>query len=85
MKHEEGFEVPIHRSLTEPILVAGVPSKLAYFVLTLAGVFGLGMRSWYVLPILGIVWAGAVLVHKKDPYAFDVFLRHIRQKKYFSV
>ena len=28
-RHIEGFEVPIHRSLTEPILLAGLPRNVA--------------------------------------------------------
>jgi type IV secretion system protein VirB3 len=38
----EGFEVPLHRSLTEPILLGGAPRTLAIANGTLALSLGLG-------------------------------------------
>jgi type IV secretion system protein VirB3 len=46
----EGFEAPIHRSLTEPILMGGAPRGLAIVNGTLAAALGLassnGSRGW---------------------------------------
>ena len=44
----DGFEVPLHRSITEPILLAGVPREVLIINLTLAGVFVLGAHIWLV-------------------------------------
>ena len=49
----QGFEVPLHRSLTEPILLAGAPRSLAILIGTLAAALGLGLRLW--IPGL-LVW-----------------------------
>jgi type IV secretion system protein TrbD len=76
-----GFEVVLHRSLTEPILLAGAPRSFAILNGTLAAAIGLGLRLW--IPGL-IVWlAGhtlAVWVTRKDPAFLLVLSRHARHK-----
>jgi type IV secretory pathway TrbD component len=47
-----GFAVPVHRALTEHILLGGAPRGLAIANATLAGAVGLGLRLW----IAGIVF-----------------------------
>ena len=50
-----GFEVPLHRSLTEPILLGGAPRTVAISNGTLAAAVGLGLQLW----IPGVVlWIG---------------------------
>jgi type IV secretion system protein VirB3 len=76
-----GFEVVLHRSLTEPILLAGAPRNFAILNGTFAAAIGLGLRLW----IAGlIVWlAGhtlAVWVTRKDPAFLIVLSRHARHK-----
>src|SRR3546814_4289712 len=41
-----GFEVPLHRSLTEPILLGGAPRTVAIANGTLAAAVGLGLQPW---------------------------------------
>jgi type IV secretion system protein VirB4 len=41
-----GFHAPVHRALTEPILLGGAPRSLAIVNGTLAGAIGLGLRLW---------------------------------------
>jgi type IV secretion system protein VirB3 len=49
-----GFEAPVHRALTEPILLAGAPRAVAILNGTLSAAIGLGLRLW----IAGLVlWA----------------------------
>ena len=76
-----GFEVVLHRSLTEPILLAGAPRSFAILNGTLAAAIGLGLRLW----LAGlVVWlAGhtlAVWVTRKDPAFLIVLSRHARHK-----
>ena len=76
-----GYEVPLHRSLTEPILLAGAPRSLAILNGTLAAAIGLGLRLW----IAGLlIWlaghAVAVWVTRKDPEFLTVLSRHARHK-----
>ncbi|TPE59798.1 conjugal transfer protein [Sandaracinobacter neustonicus] len=81
----EGFEVPVHRALTEPILLGGAPRGVAILNGTLAAALGLGLQQW----IAGlVVWlAGhslAVFAAKRDPEFADVGARHLRQKGWWS-
>lgn len=78
----QGFEVPLHRALVEPVLLAGAPRAFAILNGTMAAVIGLGLRLW----LAGIiVWlAGhfiAVAITKRDPAFLDVLSRHIRHKE----
>jgi type IV secretory pathway TrbD component len=43
-----GFTVPVHRALTEHILLGGAPRSIAILNGTLAGAVGLGLRLWLV-------------------------------------
>jgi type IV secretory pathway TrbD component len=74
-----GFVVPVHRALTEPILLGGAPARHRHLNGTLAAAIGLGLRLWLV----GIViWAighfAAVWAAKRDPQFVDVVRRHLR-------
>ena len=74
-----GFEAPVHRALTEPILLAGAPRAVAILNGTLSAAIGLGLRLW----IAGLVlWAvghmAAVWAAKQDPLFVEVVRRHVR-------
>jgi type IV secretion system protein TrbD len=74
-----GFEAPVHRALTEPILLAGAPRAIAILNGTLSAAIGLGLRLW----IVGLVlWAlghmAAVWAAKRDPLFVEVVRRHVR-------
>lgn len=76
-----GYEVPLHRALTEPVLIAGAPRGFAILNGTLAAAIGLGLRLW----LAGlVVWlaghAIAVWVTRKDPEFLRVLSRHARHK-----
>ncbi|GLS33454.1 type IV secretion system protein VirB3 [Mesorhizobium albiziae] len=83
--HIDGFEVPLHRALTEPILLGGAPRAIAIVNGTIAAAIGLGLQQW----IAGIVlWAAghalAVFAAKRDPDFAPVLVRHLRQKAWWS-
>ena len=76
-----GFEVPVHRSLTEPILIAGAPRSFAILNGTLAAAIGLGLRVWLAGLVIWLVGqALAVWVTRKDPDFLFVLSRHARHK-----
>ena len=81
----DGFEVPLHRSLTEPIYMAGAPRSVAIVNGTLAAAVGIGLRLWLVGIALGVV--GHVLAvwgAKADPQFMDVFARHVKHKPFLE-
>ena len=85
MSNIEGFEVPIHRSLTEPILLGGAPRNVAIINGTLAAALGLGLQLWLAGIIVWLVGhSAAVYAARKDPAFMDVLVRHVRHKGYLS-
>ena len=85
MTHPEAFEVPLHQSLTKPILLAGAPRAIAIVNGTLAAALGLRLQMW--LPGLALWIVGhslTVSAAKRDPHFGDVVMRHLRQKGYLG-
>ncbi|MES2255526.1 MAG: VirB3 family type IV secretion system protein [Pseudomonadota bacterium] len=81
----EGFEVPLHRALTEPILLAGAPRAIAIVNGTIAAALGLGLRLWIAGLLLWLIGHSlAVFAAKRDPDFAQVGARHLRQKGWFS-
>ena len=81
----EGLTIPVHRSLTQPIMMAGAPRAATILNGTLAAALGLGLQLW---PVGLIVWAisqtACVFAAKRDPQFLDVLRRHLRQKSYLT-
>ena len=82
MEHDAaipGFYAPVHRALTEPILLGGAPRAVATMNGTLAAAIGLGLRLWlagaaiWLIGHLAAVWAA-----KRDPAFVEVVRRHLR-------
>ncbi|OPX94256.1 MAG: Type IV secretory pathway, VirB3-like protein [Syntrophorhabdus sp. PtaB.Bin006] len=80
----DGYEVPLHRALTEQILMGGVPRPIAILNGTIGAAFGIGLHSFYVIPFCLFVHIAAVVMTKRDPQFFDCFRRHIKQKAYYA-
>lgn len=78
-----GYEIPIHRSLTEPILLGGVPRTVAILIGTFTAAIGLGLQSFTALPLGLILHVMAVAATKQDPQFFDAFRRHIKQRNVY--
>lgn len=85
MAGPDGFEVPLHRALAEPILLGGAPRAVAILNGTLAAAIGLGLQMW--IAGLGLWLAGhtlAVFAAKRDPDFWPVLLRHLRQRGWLA-
>jgi type IV secretion system protein VirB3 len=81
----EGFEAPLHRALTEPILLGGAPRSLAIVTGTVAAALGLGLQMWGAGIALWLVGHSlAVFAAKRDPDILAVLARHLRQKGVLS-
>jgi type IV secretory pathway TrbD component len=79
------FEAPVHRALTEPILLAGAPRTVAIVNGTLSAAIGLGLRLWIAGLILWIVGhLAAVWATKRDPLFVEVVRRHVRYPAHFG-
>ena len=74
-----GFVAPVHRALTEPILMGGAPRSVAILNGTLAAALGLGLRLWLAGLLLWFIGhMAAVWAAKHDPEFVEVTRRHIR-------
>ncbi len=74
-----GFQAPVHRALTEPILLAGAPRAVAILNGTLSAAIGLGLRLWIAGLVLWVIGhMAAVWAAKRDPDFVEVVRRHMR-------
>lgn len=81
----DGYSVPIHHSLTEPIMMAGAPRGIAILNGTIAAAVGLGLQMWAAGLLIGVAGhAAAVFAARKDPRFVEVGVRHIRHKAHLS-
>ena len=81
----EGFEVPLHTALTEPIQLAGAPRGIAIVNGTIAAAVGLGLRLWLAGLVIWVIGhTVAVFAAKRDPQFAEVIKRHIRHRTHLS-
>jgi type IV secretion system protein VirB3 len=81
-----GFVAPVHRALTEPILMGGAPRAVAILNGTLAAALGLGLRLWIAGLLLWVIGhAAAVWAAKRDPMFVEVVRRHLRIPGHLTV
>ena len=80
-----GFYAPVHRSLSDPILLGGAPRAVAIANGTLAAAIALGLRLWIPGLLLWVIGhAAAVWAAKRDAQFVDVVRRHLRYPAHFG-
>jgi type IV secretory pathway TrbD component len=81
-----GFFVPVHRALTDPILLGGAPRAVAIANGTLAAAIALGLRLWLPGALFWLIsHSAAVWAAKRDSQFVEVVRRHLRYPAYFGV
>ena len=81
----EGYEIPLHRSLAEPILIAGAPRAAAITIGTLAAVLALGLRLWIPgLVTRAALHSAAVFLARIDPEFLAVALKAARHREHLA-
>ncbi|MDB5394668.1 MAG: putative conjugal transfer TrbD transrane protein [Rhodospirillales bacterium] len=81
----EGFEIPLHRVLTESILLGGPPRSVAILNGMMAAALGIGLQLWIAGLALWVVGhAVAVFASKREPQVAAALARHLRQKAYLA-
>lgn len=78
----EGWEVPVHLSLTKPILLAGVPREAAILMGTFGAAIGLYVTLW-VAPGVLLAWVAMAVWAKHDQDGLKVLKRFWRQQRYY--
>ena len=85
MTDHDDNAVPLHSSLTTPILLAGTPRAFAILNMTLCAVVGLGLRQlWLALPVGLLAQSIAVWLTRQDAWWLDVLKRHLREKSFYE-
>jgi len=81
-----GFEVPLHRSLTEPILLGGAPRAVTISIGTAAAAIGLGLQLWVPGLVVWLVGQSiAVWGARLDPQFMQVLTRHVKHRALLDV
>ncbi|ETI64959.1 conjugal transfer protein [Sphingobium sp. C100] len=85
MSLPDGFEVPVHRALTEPVLLGGAPRALAIVNGTLAAAIGIGLQLWFVgIGLWALGHVVAVWCARADPDFVEVLGRHLKHKPHLG-
>lgn len=81
----EGYSIPFHGSLAEPIMFGGVPRTFAILNGAFAAELTLGLGVWWLGVPVGVgLHMLAFALHKRDPYYFTTLVRHLRQKPFWE-
>lgn len=83
-QYPEGYEVPVHLALVEPVLVAGLPRSVAFLYWTMAAALMIGLHQLWLLPLALTGHFGLTRLTRFDPHFMAVVragLRHTRDKQ----
>ena len=80
MDEVKGWEIPIHGSLTKPILMGGAPRKFSIFFGTISAAIVIGFHFILYIPVAIIIHFLGVYAAKRDPEFFDILINHLRDK-----
>jgi len=68
--------------MTEPMLIAGVPPKIAIGLATVTGILVLAWHFYALVPVIAVAYLAAGAVCRRDPYAFDVIFQNRGPRRY---
>jgi type IV secretory pathway TrbD component len=76
------MKIPLYQALTERIMLAGVPRKIAILTGTAGAAAVFGLQNLYVVPFVLILHYVLVLLYKIDPYFVEIIIQHIKEDDY---
>ncbi|CAD0363375.1 VirB3 family type IV secretion system protein [Xanthomonas hortorum pv. pelargonii] len=79
----DGYEVPVHRALSTPRLIAGIPRDMAIVSFTMAAALVFGLQSWWSVPLCLVIHIGLVLLTKYDTQWPEALKRALRLKTHY--
>ena len=83
--HDAYFRARVHRSLTQPLLFAGVPRQLALANGTITAALALGAQSLLAIPVgVGFHLLLAMLT-RHDPQFLQVLTRNLKRGNLLQV
>jgi type IV secretory pathway TrbD component len=75
---DDGYSWPVHRSLTEPSLLAGVPRMLAILIWITTSALVFNLNQYWFLAIGVALHVAAAYLTRKDPDFFPVLFRALK-------
>lgn len=79
----EGFEVPVHRALSTPRMVAGIPRDVAVALFTVAAAMAFGLQSWWSVPFTLALYLAALIATRYEPQWPAMLRRSLRLKSFY--
>ncbi len=76
--------LPFYRSLSEQILMLGVPRVVLVLNGLIAFLFVINFHFWYILIVNAIVHFGSIDLAKNDDQFFECLQYYQRKKNYYS-
>lgn len=81
----EGYVIPLHTSLTRPVLLGGVPRSFAILNATIAAAIAFGLQQPLIgLPLWAIAQGAAAWAAARDPWFLETWPRHLAKPSYFG-
>jgi type IV secretion system protein VirB3 len=81
----EGYVIPLHTSLTRPVLLGGVPREFAILNATMAAAIAFGLQQPLIgLPLWAIAQGAAAWAAARDPWFLETWPRHLSKPSYFG-
>jgi type IV secretory pathway VirB3-like protein len=78
------YSLPLYRSLTEPILLAGAPPIMIVFNFMIMAIFLFSFHFIWILPLNAAIHFGVIYITKQDPQAFDCLIAYLHQKSQYN-
>ncbi len=80
-----GYVIPLHTSLTRPVLLGGVPRSFAILNATIAAAIAFGLQQPLIgLPLWAIAQGAAAWAAARDPWFLETWPRHLSKPSYFG-
>jgi type IV secretory pathway TrbD component len=77
------FSLPVHRSLLDRDLFAGIPQAGLLLIVILAAVFIFGLELYFMIAPIAVLYFVMRALTKRDPWFIDIVLDNIMQKDAF--
>lgn len=84
----DGWEIPVHRSLTRPLLLLGGERELVLMLAIIAGIFIISLFRWWTIAIGVTLWFVGLWalqrMAEKDPNMSKTAVRAIRYRRWLT-
>lgn len=78
----DGFNVPIHRSLTSKVMLGGIPRKIAILNGTVIISLVVGAHNLWILPVGFLSHMVLVALHRRDQDILTVIKRNLSRPSF---